>query len=94
MTYESDPTTRKLNHLVSGQELYFGLIVFDQLNSAEHALIATWELVNEAAILQSASTKAGPGTGWGDKGYAWVAYETLEKLVEGTGFYAPASACC
>ena len=67
MTYESDPTTRKLNHLVSGQELYFGLIVFDQLNSAEQALIATWELVNEAAILQSAITIAGPGTGWGDK---------------------------
>jgi hypothetical protein len=32
------------------------------------------------------------GTGWGDKGYAWVAYDTLEKLVEGTGFYAPESA--
>jgi hypothetical protein len=67
VTYESDPTTRKLNHLVSGQELYFGLIVFDQLNSAEYALIARWELVNEAAILQSAITIAGPGTGLGDK---------------------------
>jgi hypothetical protein len=32
------------------------------------------------------------GTGWGDKGYAWVAYDTLEKLVDGTGFYAPESA--
>lgn len=32
------------------------------------------------------------GTSWGDKGYAWVAYDTLEKLVEGTGFYAPESA--
>ena len=32
------------------------------------------------------------GTSFGDKGYAWVAYDTLEKLVEGTGFYAPASA--
>jgi C1A family cysteine protease len=29
---------------------------------------------------------------WGDKGRAWVAYDTLEKLVEGTGFYAPESA--
>ena len=67
MTSESDPTTRKLNHLVSGQELYFGLIVFDQPNSAEQALIATRKLVNEAAILQSAITIAGPGTGWGDK---------------------------
>jgi hypothetical protein len=68
VTDESDPTTRKLNHLVSGQELYFGLIIFDQLNSAEQALVATWELVNEAAILQSAITIAGSGTGWGDKG--------------------------
>jgi hypothetical protein len=67
VTDESDPTTRKLNHLVSGQELYFGLIVFDQLNLAEQALVAIWELVNEAAILQSAITIAGPGTGWGDK---------------------------
>jgi hypothetical protein len=32
------------------------------------------------------------GTVWGDKGHAWVAYDTLEKLVEGTGFYAPESA--
>jgi hypothetical protein len=32
------------------------------------------------------------GTSWGDKGHAWVAYDTLEKLVEGTGFYAPQSA--
>ena len=32
------------------------------------------------------------GNRWGDKGYAWVAYDTLEKLAEGTGFYAPESA--
>lgn len=31
------------------------------------------------------------GTRWGDKGYVWLAYETLEKLAEGTGFYAPES---
>jgi hypothetical protein len=32
------------------------------------------------------------GTKFGDKGYVWMAYDTLEKLVEGTGFYAPESA--
>ncbi len=47
MAYESDPITQKLNDLVSSQELYMGLICFDELNSAEQALIGTWELANE-----------------------------------------------
>jgi hypothetical protein len=47
VAYESDPITQKLNDLVSRQELYMGLICFDELNSAEQALIGTWELVNE-----------------------------------------------
>ncbi len=47
MPYESDPIAEKLNRLVSGQELYFGLIDFDGLNPAEQVLIGVWELVNE-----------------------------------------------
>jgi hypothetical protein len=47
VAYESDPIAQKLNDLVSSQELYMGLIGFDDLNSAEQALIGTWELVNE-----------------------------------------------
>jgi papain like protease len=27
------------------------------------------------------------GTRWGDRGYAWVSYDTFEKLVAGTGVY-------
>jgi hypothetical protein len=47
MPYESDPTARKLNDLVSSQELYMGLICFDKLKMTEQVLIGTWELVNE-----------------------------------------------
>lgn len=47
MAYESDPITRKLNDLVSSQELYMGLMSFDGLGPAEQALIGTWELANE-----------------------------------------------
>ena len=47
MPYETDPIARKLNDLVFSQELYMGLICFNDLNSAEQVLIGTWELVNE-----------------------------------------------
>lgn len=47
MPYASDPLTAKLNQLVASQELYMGLIWFDELNPAEKALIGTWELTNE-----------------------------------------------
>jgi hypothetical protein len=47
VAYESDPIAQKLNGLVSSQGLFMGLICFDELNSAEQALIGTWELVNE-----------------------------------------------
>jgi hypothetical protein len=47
MPYESDPITSKLNELVGSQELYMGLLEFDELNPAEQALIGTWELANE-----------------------------------------------
>jgi Domain of unknown function (DUF4375) len=47
MPYESDPITMKLNELVASQELYMGLMAFDELKPAEQALIGTWELANE-----------------------------------------------
>jgi len=47
MAYESDPITQKLNDLISSNELYFDLLVFDDLELAEQALIGTWELANE-----------------------------------------------
>lgn len=47
MPYESDPITAKLNELVNGQQLYFDLGGFDELNPAEQALLGTWELANE-----------------------------------------------
>jgi hypothetical protein len=47
MPYESDPVTRKLNALVSSQELYFGLMDFDKLSRGNQVLIGTWELANE-----------------------------------------------
>ncbi len=47
MPYEFDPIAQKLNELVGGQELYFGLLCFDGLSLAEKVLIGTWELVNE-----------------------------------------------
>ena len=47
MPYESDPITMKLNELVVSQELFMGLMAFDELNPAEQALIGTWELANE-----------------------------------------------
>jgi hypothetical protein len=47
MAYESDPVATKLNELVVSEELYFLLIGFDELTSAEKALIGTWELANE-----------------------------------------------
>lgn len=31
------------------------------------------------------------GTKWGDKGYVWMEYDTLQSLAEGTGCYAPES---
>jgi len=33
--------------LVSSQELYFGLMYFDELNRGSQVLIGTWELANE-----------------------------------------------
>jgi C1A family cysteine protease len=27
------------------------------------------------------------GTGWGEKGFVWMAYATLEKLAQGAGIY-------
>lgn len=47
MPYESDPIALKLNELIDDQELYMGLMAFDELNPAEQALIGTWELANE-----------------------------------------------
>jgi Domain of unknown function (DUF4375) len=47
MPYESDPIAQKLNSLVYSQELYIGLLCFDELNPEEQVLIGTWELVNE-----------------------------------------------
>lgn len=47
MSYESDPIASKLNEWVSGQQLYFDLDSFDQMNFAEKALIGTWELMSE-----------------------------------------------
>jgi hypothetical protein len=47
MSYESDPITAKLNDLVNGQQLYFDLGGFEELNPAEQALLGTWELANE-----------------------------------------------
>ena len=47
MAYESDPIAQKLNDLISSQELYMGLMFFNELNPAEKALIGTWELANE-----------------------------------------------
>ena len=32
------------------------------------------------------------GTKWGEKGFVWMAYDTLEKLTQGTGVYVPDSA--
>lgn len=32
------------------------------------------------------------GTRWGDKGFVWMAYDTLEKLAQGQGVYVPESA--
>jgi hypothetical protein len=32
------------------------------------------------------------GTGWGEKGFVWMAYDTLEKLAQGKGIYVPDSA--
>jgi hypothetical protein len=32
------------------------------------------------------------GKNWGDKGFLWMAYDTLEKLAQGKGFYLPESA--
>jgi len=29
------------------------------------------------------------GTKWGEKGFVWMAYDTLEKLAQGTGVYVP-----
>jgi hypothetical protein len=32
------------------------------------------------------------GTRWGEKGFVWMAYDTLEKLAQGQGVYVPDSA--
>ncbi|WP_262491094.1 C1 family peptidase [Mycobacterium simiae] len=32
------------------------------------------------------------GTRWGEKGFVWMAYETLESLAQGSGVYVPDSA--
>jgi Papain family cysteine protease len=32
------------------------------------------------------------GTKWGEKGFVWMAYDTLEKLAQGAGVYIPDSA--
>ena len=29
------------------------------------------------------------GTSWGDKGFVWMSYRTLEKMSQGQGFYVP-----
>ncbi len=47
MTYGSDPITGKLNDLVGSNELYMNLLCFDELSTAEQALIGTWELATE-----------------------------------------------
>ena len=47
MPYESDPIARKLNDLVTSQELYLDLTFFSQMSATEKALVGTWELVNE-----------------------------------------------
>src|SRR5437870_1837428 len=47
MAYESDPIAQKLNNLVSSEQLYWDLTSFEEVNSAEKALIGTWELANE-----------------------------------------------
>ncbi|MBM3526537.1 MAG: DUF4375 domain-containing protein [Alphaproteobacteria bacterium] len=47
MAYESDPLTNKLNDLINSQELYMDLTWFDELSTAQQALVGTWELANE-----------------------------------------------
>jgi hypothetical protein len=47
MPYENDSITSKLTGWVNGQELYWDLNGFDEMNPAEQALIGTWELMNE-----------------------------------------------
>jgi hypothetical protein len=32
------------------------------------------------------------GTGWGENGFAWIAYDALESMAQGQGVYVPASA--
>ncbi|MGO9030666.1 C1 family peptidase [Mycobacterium sp.] len=32
------------------------------------------------------------GTGWGDNGFVWIAYNALESMAQGRGVYVPASA--
>ena len=32
------------------------------------------------------------GTGWGDNGFVWIAYDALEAMAQGRGVYVPASA--
>jgi hypothetical protein len=47
VAYESDPITQKLNDLIGSKELYMNLLWFEELSTAEQALIGTWELANE-----------------------------------------------
>jgi C1A family cysteine protease len=32
------------------------------------------------------------GTGWGENGFVWIAYDALEKMAQGRGVYVPVSA--
>jgi hypothetical protein len=47
MAYESDPIAAKLNDLIASEELFADLLCFDELNTAQQALMGTWELANE-----------------------------------------------
>ena len=47
MEYGSGPITEKLNELVGSQQLYMGLMFFEELSLPEQALIGTWELAAE-----------------------------------------------
>jgi C1A family cysteine protease len=32
------------------------------------------------------------GTGWGDNGFVWIAYDALEAMAQGRGVYIPVAA--